>query len=62
MLMGGAVHGGVPMIVMERFDMAETLRLIVDKRITIVFAVPPVLLAMANRPDIGKLTGRACGW
>ena len=46
--MGGAVHGGVPMAVMERFDMAETLRLIVDKRITIVFAVPPVLLAMAN--------------
>jgi len=55
MLMGGAVHGGVDMFVMERFDMAETLRLIVDKRITIVFAVPPVLLAMANRPDIGKL-------
>ena len=55
MLMGGAVHGGVDMMVMERFDMAETLRLIVDKRITIVFAVPPVLLAMANRPDIGQL-------
>jgi len=55
MLMGGAVHGGVPMVVMERFDMADTLRLIVERRITIVFAVPPVLLAMANRPDIGQL-------
>src|SRR5580765_3867633 len=55
MLMGGAVHGGVPMVVRERFDMADTLRLIVERRITIVFAVPPVLLAMANRPDIGQL-------
>ena len=34
MLMGGAVHGGVPMVVMERFDMAETLRLIVERRMT----------------------------
>ena len=55
MLMGGAVHAGVRMVVMERFDMAETLRLIVEQRITIVFAVPPVLLAMASRPDIGKV-------
>src|SRR5919108_6265143 len=55
MLMGGAVHAGVRMVVMERFDMAETLRLIVEQRITIVFAVPPVLLAMANKPDIGQV-------
>jgi acyl-CoA synthetase (AMP-forming)/AMP-acid ligase II len=40
---------------MERFDMAETLRLIVEQRITIVFAVPPVLLAMASKPDIGSV-------
>src|ERR671937_897466 len=51
--LGDAVHGGIPMAVMERFDMAETLRLIVEQRITIVFAVPPVLLAMASKPDIG---------
>jgi long-chain acyl-CoA synthetase len=55
MLMGGAVHGGIRMVVMERFDMAETLRLIVEQRITIVFAVPPVLLAMANLPDIARV-------
>jgi len=55
MLMGGAVHAGVRMVVMERFDMADTLRLIVEQRITIVFAVPPVLLAMANKPDIGTV-------
>jgi long-chain acyl-CoA synthetase len=55
MLMGGAVHAGVRMVVMERFDMADTLRLIVEQRITIVFAVPPVLLAMANKPDIGSV-------
>ncbi|HEU4370323.1 MAG TPA: long-chain-fatty-acid--CoA ligase [Methylomirabilota bacterium] len=55
MLMGGAVHGGTRMVVMERFDMAEALRLIVDKRVSIVFVVPPILLALANRPDIGKV-------
>jgi len=55
MLMGGAVHAGVRMVVMERFDMAEALRLIVDKRVSIVFVVPPILLALANRPDIGKV-------
>ena len=55
MLMGAAVHGGIRMVVMERFDMAETLRLIVEQRITIVFAVPPVLLAMASKPDIGTV-------
>ena len=55
MLMGGAVHEGTRMVVMERFDMAECLRLIVDKRVTIVFVVPPILLALANRPDIGTV-------
>jgi long-chain acyl-CoA synthetase len=55
MLMGAAVHGGVRMIVMERFDMAEALRLITDKRVSIVFVVPPILLALANKPDVGAL-------
>jgi long-chain acyl-CoA synthetase len=55
MLMGGAVHGGVRMIVMERFDLAECCRLIVDMRVSIVFVVPPVLLALANRPDVGAM-------
>ena len=55
MLMGGAVHGGTRMVVMERFDMAESLRLIVEKRVSIVFVVPPILLALANKPDIGKV-------
>jgi long-chain acyl-CoA synthetase len=55
MLMGGAVHAGVRMVIMERFDMAESLRLIVEQRISIVFVVPPILLALANRPDVGKV-------
>jgi long-chain acyl-CoA synthetase len=55
MLMGGAVHAGVRMVVMERFDMDEALRLIVARRVSIVFVVPPILLALANRPDIGAV-------
>src|SRR5262245_5915953 len=55
MLMGGAVHAGTRMVVMERFDMVEALRLIVDKRVSIVFVVPPILLALANKPDIDTI-------
>src|SRR5438067_2060496 len=45
MLMGGAVHAGITMVVMERFDMAEALRLIVERRISTVVVVPPLLVA-----------------
>ena len=55
MLMGGAVHAGITMVVMERFDMAEALRLIVECRISTVFVVPPILVALANRPGIDTL-------
>jgi len=55
MLMGGAVHAGITMVVMERFDMAEALRLIVERRISTVFVVPPILVALANRPGIDTL-------
>jgi long-chain acyl-CoA synthetase len=55
MLMGGAVHAGVHMVVMERFDLAETCRLVQSEGITIVFVVPPVLVALLNSPDIGTV-------
>lgn len=55
MLMGGAVHAGVHMVVMERFDLAETCRLVQSEGITIVFVVPPVLVALLNSPDIGSI-------
>jgi long-chain acyl-CoA synthetase len=55
MLMGGAVHAGVHMVVMERFDLAETCRLIPAEGISIVFVVPPVLVALLQSPGIDKV-------
>jgi long-chain acyl-CoA synthetase len=55
MLLGSAVHAGVRMVVMERFDPDECCRLIAAERVTIVFAVPPVLGVLAARPDIGRI-------
>jgi long-chain acyl-CoA synthetase len=55
MLMGGAIHAGVRMVVMDRFDPAECCRLVTAERITIVFAVPPVLVALLARADLGEL-------
>jgi long-chain acyl-CoA synthetase len=55
MLMGGAVHAGVHMVVMERYETAETCRLVEREGITIVFVVPPVLVALLQSPDIGRV-------
>jgi long-chain acyl-CoA synthetase len=53
MLMGGAVYAGATAVLMERFDPIECLRLVERHRITLFFAVPPVLLMLANRSDLG---------
>ena len=55
MLMGGAVHAGVCMVVMDRYDTAETCRLVEREGITIVFVVPPVLVALLQWPEIGRV-------
>jgi acyl-CoA synthetase (AMP-forming)/AMP-acid ligase II len=52
MLMGGAVHAGVHTVLMERFDPAECLRLAQAEQVTIIFAVPPVLVLLNQRPDL----------
>lgn len=59
MLMGGAVHAGVPVVLMERFDLAECCRLIAAERITILFAVPPVLVALLQSPELARVDWRS---
>ena len=39
---------------MERFDPAETLRLVERHRITMLFVVPPVLLMLCGSPDLKR--------
>ncbi|MEE9256308.1 MAG: AMP-binding protein, partial [bacterium] len=54
MLMGGFSCAGARQILMPRFELEESLRLVEKHRITLFFAVPPVLLAMANLPDLER--------
>ncbi len=55
MLLGGAVHAGVRLVIMERFDPAECCRLVAERRITILFAVPPVLVALLQHPGVERV-------
>jgi long-chain acyl-CoA synthetase len=55
MLMAGGVHAGVRLVLMERFEPAACCRLVESERITIVFAVPPVLVALLQHPDIARV-------
>jgi long-chain acyl-CoA synthetase len=54
MLVGGAVHSGARLVILERFEPAECCRLIEAHRITLLFAVPPVFVALLAWPDIGR--------
>jgi long-chain acyl-CoA synthetase len=54
MLMGGGVYTGATSVLMERFEPAECLRLVERHRVTLFFAVPPVLLVLAGWPDLPR--------
>ncbi len=54
MLMGSAVGSGALQVIMERFEMETALSLTERYRVTLFYAVPPVLLAMTHNPDLKK--------
>jgi long-chain acyl-CoA synthetase len=54
MLMGAGVASGATQVVMERFEMETALTLTERHRVTLFYAVPPVLLAMTQYPDLKK--------
>lgn len=53
-LMAEAVFVGATQVIMSRFDPEELLRLISARRATLLFTVPPVLLALNRDPEIRK--------
>jgi acyl-CoA synthetase (AMP-forming)/AMP-acid ligase II len=59
MLMGAGVHAGAGLVLMERFDPVECCRLVERERITIVFAVPPVLTALLHHPQTPRASWRS---
>jgi len=60
-LMNGLLANGVTVVTLPRFDLEQALGLIQEHRITRLFAVPPVVLALAKHPlvdnyDLSSLT------
>ena len=53
-LMNGLLSNGVTTITMPRFDMAEALQAVQDFKITRFFAVPPIVLGLANAPAVDE--------
>ena len=51
-LMGLALQAGAVQILMERFDLETVAKLIPLHKVTILYVVPPVLLALANAPNL----------
>ena len=51
-LMNGLLANGVTAITMPRFDMVEALTAVQELKITRFFAVPPMILGLANAPII----------
>lgn len=61
-LMGVAIRSGAKQILLERFDLEAVVRLIEEHGVTWLFAVPPVLLALANAPGLGPSQFRTIKW
>ncbi len=51
-LMNGLLANGVTAVTMPRFDMVEALQAVQDLKITRFFAVPPIILGLANAPIV----------
>ena len=54
MLMGVSVAAGATMVIMEGFNLEESLWSVEEYGVTLYYAVPPILLALTQYPDIQK--------
>jgi long-chain acyl-CoA synthetase len=56
MLTGSFLAAGATQVIMERFDLLQSLELCEKHNVTYYFAVPPIVLALANAPiDLSKM-------
>lgn len=56
MLTGGFLACGGTQVLMERFDLVQSLEMCAMHRVTYYFAVPPIIVALANAPvDLDKM-------
>lgn len=54
MLMGVSVASGATMVIMEGFNLEESLWSVEEYGVTLYYAVPPILLALLQYPDLQK--------
>jgi long-chain acyl-CoA synthetase len=52
MLLNGAIYSGATQVIMEAFDLEQSLSLVQRYRVTLYFAVPPILIALDNYPHL----------
>ena len=53
-VMNLSLYRGATVVTMPRFDLAEFLRVMQDYRITRVYVVPPIVLALAKHPLVDE--------
>lgn len=57
MLTGSMLATGGTQVIMERFDLLQSLELCEKHKVTIYFAVPPIIIGLANAPvDLSKMS------
>src|SRR5437762_2964676 len=54
LLMAGAISLGATQVLMSRFDMVEYLTLVERHRGTLCFVVPPIVLGLAQHPEVDR--------
>jgi long-chain acyl-CoA synthetase len=54
MLMGAAMYAGATAVMMERFEPVTALQLVQKHKITLFYAVPPVLVMLSGWPELSK--------
>jgi acyl-CoA synthetase (AMP-forming)/AMP-acid ligase II len=65
-IMNFALHVGATVVILQRFDLEQCLRVIQDYRVTFANVVPPIVLAFAKSPlvdqyDLSRLRGLFSG-
>ena len=54
MLVSGGLYAGATLVIMEAFDLELSLSLAQQYAVTLYYAVPPILIALDNYPDLSR--------
>ncbi len=54
MLVSGGLYAGATLVIMEAFDLEQSLTLSQQYGVTLYYAVPPILIALDNYADLSK--------